>query len=87
LPASLGTALGAVVVWVLLDGSWPVRIGAAAVVLLVGLAILLWRARHHGPGVVDGTEPAGAVGQVGDSPSPAAYDLNSPDPQGDPTHD
>jgi hypothetical protein len=45
LPTTVGTALGALVVTTLLDLSWPLRIALLAVVLVVGLAYVLWRHR------------------------------------------
>ncbi len=45
LPTTVGTALGALVVTTLLDLSWPLRIALIVVVLVVGLAYVLWRHR------------------------------------------
>ena len=45
LPTTVGTALGALVVTTLLDLSWPVRLGLVVVVLVGGLAYVVWRHR------------------------------------------
>ena len=45
LPTTVGTALGTLVVTTLLDLSWPVRMALIAVVVVVGLAYVLWRHR------------------------------------------
>jgi hypothetical protein len=45
LPTTVGTALGTLVVTTLLDLSWPARIGLVAIVLVVGLAYVVWKNR------------------------------------------
>ena len=62
LPTTVGTALGALVVTTLLDLSWPLRIALIAVVLVVGLAYVLWR--HRGE-----IAAAGAPGAAEDTPT------------------
>ncbi len=56
LPTTVGTALGALVVTTLLDLSWPLRIALIAVVLVVGLAYVLWR--HRGEIAAAGAQSA-----------------------------
>ena len=61
LPTTIGTALGTLVVTTLLDLSWPARIGIIALVLVVGLAYVLWK---HRAGIAAGTEqPEQASGE------------------------
>ena len=62
LPTTVGTALGALVVTTLLDLSWPLRLALIAVVLVVGLAYVLWR--HRGE-----IAAAGAPGAAEDTPT------------------
>jgi Flp pilus assembly protein TadB len=45
LPTTVGTALGTLVVTTLLDLSWPMRLLLIGVVLVLGLAYVLWRHR------------------------------------------
>jgi hypothetical protein len=45
LPTTVGAALGTVVVTTLLDLSWPVRLGLLALVLVLGLAYVVYRNR------------------------------------------
>jgi hypothetical protein len=54
----VGTALGALVVTTLLDLSWPLRIALIVVVLVVGLAYVLWR--HRGEIAAAGAQDAAA---------------------------
>jgi hypothetical protein len=54
----VGTALGALVVTTLLDLSWPLRIALIVVVLVVGLAYVLWR--HRGEIAAAGGQDAAA---------------------------
>jgi hypothetical protein len=54
----VGTALGALVVTTLLDLSWPLRSALIVVVLVVGLAYVLWR--HRGEIAAAGTQDAAA---------------------------
>jgi hypothetical protein len=76
LPTTLGTALGTLVVTTLLDLSWPVRIGLIVLVLVVGLAYVVWRNRAEiaagaaaSPGdEADGQTAAGTPGPVTDPP-------------------
>jgi flagellar basal body-associated protein FliL len=58
----VGTALGALVVTTLLDLSWPLRIALIVVVLVVGLAYVLW---HHRGEIA----AAGAPGAAEDTPT------------------
>ena len=58
----MGTALGALVVTTLLDLSWPLRLALIAVVLVVGLAYVLWRRRGE-------IAAAGAPGAAEDTPT------------------
>jgi hypothetical protein len=63
LPTTVGTALGTLVVTTLLDLSWPVRLALIAVVVLVGLAYVLWRHRAEigaGAGAGTGADATGA---------------------------
>jgi Flp pilus assembly protein TadB len=71
LPTTVGTAIGTLVVTTLLDLSWPMRLLLIGVVLVLGLAYVLWRHRTEiaagaatpdapaaeGTGPVDGTAP------------------------------
>lgn len=58
LPATVGSALGMVIVTFLLDTSWPVRIGLLVLVLGVGLAWILWQNRAEiGAGAREAAEP------------------------------
>jgi membrane protein implicated in regulation of membrane protease activity len=89
LPATLGTALGALVVTFLLDASWPVRIGVVALVIVLALAagrVALVR-RERKEAAAGAPDPATAGGQVGDEASSAAYGTNPTDTQGDTTDD
>ncbi|HMT31515.1 MAG TPA: hypothetical protein PKC73_15955 [Dermatophilaceae bacterium] len=43
--STIGAALGTVMVGALLDMSWPVRMGLLALVLVIGIAYVLWRHR------------------------------------------
>ncbi|WP_344254442.1 hypothetical protein [Terrabacter carboxydivorans] len=72
LPTTVGTALGTLVVTTLLDLSWPVRIALIVVVLVVGLAYVLWRHRAE-------IAAAAAQGAPGPTSTPA------PDAPGDAT--
>ncbi|MGO4599772.1 hypothetical protein [Terrabacter sp. 2RAF25] len=45
LPTTVGTAIGALVVTTLLDLSWPMRLLLIGIVLVLGLAYVLWRHR------------------------------------------
>lgn len=45
LPTTVGTAIGTLVVTTLLDLSWPMRLLLIGVVLVLGLAYVLWRHR------------------------------------------
>ncbi|GGN01742.1 hypothetical protein GCM10009721_31220 [Terrabacter tumescens] len=80
LPTTVGTALGTLVVTTLLDLSWPVRLALIAVVLVVGLAYVLWRHRAEiaagagaGSGAdATGTPPAAETTETSAPPAPPA---------------
>ncbi|GAA2155240.1 hypothetical protein GCM10009826_16120 [Humibacillus xanthopallidus] len=78
----MGTALGTLVVTTLLDLSWPVRIGLIVVVLVLGLAYVVWKNRAEiaagaaapstGDAVpADPADPAGSADSA-DSADPGA---------------
>ncbi|GAA6527032.1 hypothetical protein IDVR_28290 [Intrasporangium sp. DVR] len=94
--------MGALLVTLVLDTSWPVRLGLLAVVLVVGLGVLLWQSRRAQPEIEsrraqpeiesrraqpDAAKPATTDGGVTREAGPAAYNPNPTDPQGDPTDD
>lgn len=90
LPTTIGSAIGMLVVTTLLETSWPVRIGLVLLVLVLGLAYLVWQHRSEitagesqaplseGTPVVDG--PADAATPTDVSPETTAT-------QGDPNHE
>lgn len=55
LPTTVGTAIGTLVVTTLLDLSWPMRLLLIGVVLVLGLAYVLWRHRAE---IAASSEPA-----------------------------
>ena len=59
LPTTIGTALGTLVVTILLDLSWPARIGLVVAVLVIGLAYVVWRHRAEIAAGADRLEPGG----------------------------
>ena len=68
LPTTIGTALGTLVVTTLLDLSWPVRIGLIVLVLVVGLAYVVWKNRAE---IAAGADTPAAPSSA-DVPGPAA---------------
>ena len=68
LPTTVGAALGTLVVTTLLDLSWPVRIGLIVLVLVVGLAYVVWKNRAE---IAAGADTPAAPSSA-DVPGPAA---------------
>ena len=90
LSTTLGTALGALAVSSLLNASWAVRIGIVALVLVVGLAYLLWR--HRAEISAAPPEPAAPAASSSAVAQPSATDpdtspssSNEPSAEGDPS--
>ena len=74
LPTTVGAALGTLVVTTLLDLSWPLRLVLIAVVLVVGVAYVVWRHRAE-------ITAAGAAGAQAETAEPAApADTTEPTP-------
>ena len=67
LPTTVGTALGTLVVTTLLDLSWPLRLALIAVVLVVGLAYVVWRHRAE----ITAAGAAGAEAETAETAAPA----------------
>ena len=63
LPTTVGAALGTLVVTTLLDLSWPARVGLIVLVLVVGLAYVVWKSRAH---------PVDSLGPASDPTDPPA---------------
>ncbi|WP_330472992.1 hypothetical protein [Terrabacter sp. C0L_2] len=72
LPTTVGTALGTLVVTTLLDLSWPVRLALIAVVVVVGLAYVVWR--HRGEIAAGAATSAG----TGATETPPAAETPAP---------
>ena len=66
LPTTVGTALGTLVVTTLLDLSWPVRIGLIVLVVVVGLAYVVWKNRAE---IVAGSAEPSDPSEPGDRPT------------------
>jgi hypothetical protein len=66
LSTTVGTALGTLVVTTLLDLSWPLRIGLIVLVLVLGLAYVVWNNRAQ---TVERIDPASPVP---DPPAPSS---------------
>jgi hypothetical protein len=67
LPTTVGAALGTLIVTTLLDLPWPLRVGLIVLVLIVGLAYVVWRQQAATAGAsagagadadADATDPA-----------------------------
>ncbi|HET8988232.1 MAG TPA: hypothetical protein VFN43_06940 [Humibacillus sp.] len=87
LPTTLGTALGTLVVTTLLDLSWPVRIGLIVLVLVVGLAYVVWKNRAEiaaGAGDAASGEAGAASAAAPFASEPTAPEVDGADP-GDPS--
>lgn len=86
LPTTIGSAIGMLVVTTLLEASWPVRVGLVLVVLLLGLAYLVWD--HRAELAAAASDEAQAPGAAPADPTAAAVQPPDPTPtQGDPTHE
>ena len=78
LPTTVGTAIGTLVVTTLLDLSWPMRLLLIGVVLVLGLAYVLWRHRAEITAAAQTTQtepapdqsPDQSPGQTPDAPTP-----------------
>ncbi len=72
LPSTVGAALGTLVVTSLLNMSWPARIGLLVLVVVIGLAVILWqhRAEIAQAGLDAASDPA----------TPASPDASTPPP-------
>ena len=77
--STIGAALGTVIVGALLDMSWPVRIGLLALVLVVGVAYVLWK--HRAEIAAAGQDPAAASSSETSTPA----DTTPADPATAPT--
>ncbi|TQM58416.1 hypothetical protein [Humibacillus xanthopallidus] len=74
LPTTVGTALGTLVVTTLLDLSWPVRIGLIVLVLVVGLAYVVWKNRAE----ITAGAAAQTASQTGTADPASAVDPGDP---------
>jgi hypothetical protein len=74
----VGTALGTLVVTTLLDLPWPVRIALIGVVVVIGLAYVLWRHRAElaAGGGVDATPDGSAAPEA--APAPGGGEPTAP---------
>ena len=61
LPTTVGTAIGTLVVTTLLDLSWPMRLVLIGIVLVIGLAYVLWRHRTEIAAAAEPVDTAGAA--------------------------
>ncbi len=68
LPTTVGTAIGTLVVTTLLDLSWPMRLLLIGVVVVLGLAYVLWRHRAE----------IAAAGSAGPAPTEPSAPAQSP---------
>jgi Flp pilus assembly protein TadB len=86
LPTTIGSAIGMLVVTTLLEASWAIRVGLVLVVLLLGLAYLVW---DHRADLASASSPgAPPAGDVPAEPAATADRLPGPTPtQGDPSHE
>ncbi len=66
LPTTVGTAIGTLVVTTLLDLSWPMRLLLIGVVLVLGLAYVLWRHRAEITAAAQTTQTEPAPDQTPD---------------------
>ena len=81
LPTTVGAALGTLVVTTLLDLSWPVRIGLIVLVLVVGLAYVVWKNRAQIAAGASAPAVDGAAGPpAGESAAPVADTVDTIDP-------
>ena len=81
LPTTIGTALGTLVVTTLLDLSWPVRIGLIVLVLVVGLAYVVWKNRAQIAAGASAPAVDGAAGPpAGESAAPVADTVDTIEP-------
>ncbi|GAB3874748.1 hypothetical protein [Terrabacter terrigena] len=78
LPTTVGTAIGTLVVTTLLDLSWPMRLLLIGVVLVLGLAYVLWRHRAEITAAADETESPGPAAEAHPAPGPAALTPDDP---------
>jgi len=81
LSTTIGGALGTLIVTALLDSSWPVRIGLFAVVVVVGLAFILWRHRAEiAAGAQADGIPEGGAAAAGDTQTDSPTDSQTDAP-------
>ncbi len=76
LPTTVGAALGTLVVTTLLELSWPVRLGLVVLVLVVGLAYVLWK--HRGALTAGASVSAEAAVDASTADLPKAADPIDP---------
>ena len=81
LSTTIGGALGTLIVTALLDTSWPVRIALFAAVVLVGLAVILWKHRAE----IAAQAQAQATGIPADEQDDLVTDPPTDPPSGPPT--
>ena len=87
LSTTIGGALGTLIVTALLDTGWPVRIALFAAVVLVGLAVILWkhRAEIAAQAQADGIPADEQDDLVTDPPTDPPSDTRSDTPTDTPT--
>ncbi len=78
LSSTVGSAIGMLAVTTLLNLSWPARIGLLVLVLVVGLAYMLWRHRAEIAAGADGIPEDAAA-------PPTPQDRTTPSPEENPS--